>query len=229
MPDINPEIYQLLSVHIDEKYRNFALKLLPDGTNMLGVQLPILRRMARKVIRYDWQNTLSQLTDTTFEERLLYGMITAYAPIDVSTKIPLISNYLLKMNNWSLCDSFCVSFKLTDNDKKILLPFIKECLKSPDEYVVRFGIVMLLNFYIGSNLAECFKLFSRVLHRGYYVTMAIAWAVSMCYIRFPKETRIFLSNNQLDKLIQNKAVQKIRESNCLPESEKDFVLRFKRQ
>ncbi len=228
MNGLNSEINQLLVPYIDEKYRSFALKLLPPGTNMLGVRLPILRKIARKVVRTDWFLFINKLSQNTYEERLLFGIVIAYAPIQVSEKIPLIRQYLVRMNNWSLCDSFCVSFKLNEADKKLLLPFLEECLQNADEYIVRFGIIMLLTFYIETNLQQCLELFQCVTHRGYYVSMGIAWAVSICYIRFREQIKQFLSDNQLDNQTHNRAIRKIRESTCLDKTEKDFVLQYKR-
>ncbi len=228
MNQLKFDLKGILLSNTDDKYRLFAQKLLPRNTKMLGVRLPVLRRIAHKVVRGDWQYYLNQLSNDTFEERLLYGMITAYAPIKIPEKIPFIRCYLSKMNNWSLCDSFCASFQLTEQEKTVLLPFIEECLRSADEYVVRFGIVMLLNFYISTDLKRSFDLFQSVTHTGYYVDMAIAWAVSICYIRFPKETQAFLQYNTLNNCAHNKAIQKIRESRCLDKSEKDLALRYKR-
>ncbi len=223
------EIYQLFQNNTDEKYRIFMSKLLPPDTPLMGIRLPLLRKTAKKIIKTNWQSVLNELTDNTFEEKMLFGMIVAYAPLSLPDKTDLIQTYLYKIDNWGLCDSFCASFKLTADEKKFLLPFIKTCLQSTNEYIVRFGVVMLLNFYIDNKyLSKCFWLFEQVIHTGYYAQMAVAWAVSICYLRYPQETTVFLKNNKLPDWVHNKAIQKIRESTQLTPNEKQQVLQFKR-
>ena len=70
--------------------------------------------------------------------------------------------------------------------------------------------------------------FEKVKHEGYYVKMAVAWAVSICYIKYPKETVEDLKKNTLDDFTHNKAIQKIRESYRVSEEEKENLLCLKR-
>ena len=50
------------------------------------------------------------------------------------------------------------------------------------------------------------------MHSGYYVRMAIAWAISVCYVNYPQLTLRYLQKTTLDTFTYNKALQKIRES-----------------
>ena len=56
------------------------------------------------------------------------------------------------------------------------------------------------------------KIFDVTKHDGYYVKMAVAWAISVCYIKFPKVTEQYLDNSNLDEFTYKKSIQKIRES-----------------
>ena len=106
---------------------------------------------------------------------------------------------------------------------------MQDCLTSDLEYIVRFGIVMMLMYYTKqSDIDICLKLFETVKHNGYYVHMALAWAISAYYVLYPNKMNLFLQDNQLDKFVQNKAIQKIRESNNVPLSDKTFVLKYKK-
>lgn len=223
------DIHRLLLKYADEKYRSFSARLLPPHTPLIGVRLPILRQIAKQGIRQKGILFLKQLTDDSFEEKMLSGFVIGYVSLPISDKIPYIENYLNKVDNWSLCDSFCATFCLSDSDKKTLLPFLKRCLNNDKEYVVRFGVVMLLMYYITeTDIDMCLKLFERISHQGYYVQMAVAWAVSICYIQYSRQTLLFLQKNTLNKYVQNKAIQKIRESVCVSQDKKDFVLQYKK-
>ena len=58
--------------------------------------------------------------------------------------------------------------------------------------------------------------------------MAIAWALSVIYIKFPVETEEYLKNNSLPTKTLNKAIQKIRESNRVDKTTKKNILSYKK-
>lgn len=51
--------------------------------------------------------------------------------------------------------------------------------------------------------------------------MAVAWAVSICYIHFPEKTQKLLKENSLDDWTHNKTIQKIRESLRISKEKRD--------
>ncbi len=79
----NREIKSELEQHADEKYRNLSAGLLPGVHSILGVRIPELRRMAKQMARREWRENLQQLSDDTFEEIMLQGMIIGYADCPV--------------------------------------------------------------------------------------------------------------------------------------------------
>ena len=58
--------------------------------------------------------------------------------------------------------------------------------------------------------------------------MAVAWAISVCFVKFRNKTLEFLGNSNLDNFTYNKTLQKIRESNRVSKEDKDMVKRMKR-
>ena len=91
------------------------------------------------------------------------------------------------------------------------------------EYELRFAIVCLLDFFINDTyIDEVLELLADVEHdASYYVKMADAWALSICYIKFPQKTEPILERETLDGEIRKKAVQKIRESLRVSKEEKE--------
>ena len=64
--------------------------------------------------------------------------------------------------------------------------------------------------------------------------MAVAWAVSVCYVKFPEKTRVLLERESeeaggLPDWTHNKAIQKIRESRRVSPEEKEALNRLKRK
>ena len=59
--------------------------------------------------------------------------------------------------------------------------------------------------------------------------MAVAWAISVCYVKFPKETFQYLKTDHLDDFTHNKAIQKICESYRVSKEEKEKLKEWKRK
>ena len=71
---------------------------------------------------------------------------------------------------------------------------------------------MLGYFTEQSYLDRSFAVFDSIRHEAYYVRMALAWAVSVYFVKFQEETFAYLKKNRLDDWTYNKALQKITES-----------------
>ena len=59
--------------------------------------------------------------------------------------------------------------------------------------------------------------------------MAVAWALSVCYVKYPGKTLPYLRNNSLDDFTYNKALQKIIESNRIDNDTKALIRSMKRR
>lgn len=229
MNDFDKMVAKQLFDLSDEKYRKFSASLLPDVDNILGVRLPELRKLAKKIAKDDWRNFINVSDGRYFEEIMLQGMVIGYAKMDIEERLKYITEFIPKINNWSLCDSFCNGLKFTKDNMERIFEFIKPYLLSQKEFEVRFAVVMILDFYINERyINEILKLFDTVKHSGYYVKMAVAWAISICYVKFPNETMKYLRNNTLDDFTYNKSLQKITESLRVDKSAKELIRSMKR-
>lgn len=80
-------------------------------------------------------------------------------------------------------------------------------------YEVRFGIVALMQYFIDAeHIDELLRHYLAVSHEGYYVRMALAWAIAECYTFYPTETHPYLAEKRFQPWVHNKAIQKICES-----------------
>ena len=57
---------QLLEL-ADEEYQKFSSALIPNINNVLGVRLPLLRKIAKRLAKGDWRSYLAQAEDNFFE------------------------------------------------------------------------------------------------------------------------------------------------------------------
>jgi 3-methyladenine DNA glycosylase AlkD len=67
-------------------------------------------------------------------------------------------------------------------------------------------------FIDDSHIDELFGFYDSIHHDGYYVKMAVAWAVSFCFVAYPEKTIEYLKRAKLDDFTYNKSIQKTIES-----------------
>lgn len=213
----------------EEKYRIFTSSLNPGKNNILGVRLPLLRKMAAKISKGDWKAYLAEASENSMEEVMLQGMVIGNCKGDIEEVLKMVEDYIPKIDCWSVCDSFCSGLKITKSNKERVWEFIQPYLSSNREYEIRFGVVMLL-YYISPEYATlAFAHFERIHHEGYYVKMAVAWLLSIYFIQIPELTMEYLKNNQLDIFTYNKALQKITESLKVDSDTKALIRSMKRK
>ncbi|WP_331676837.1 MULTISPECIES: DNA alkylation repair protein [Eisenbergiella] len=223
------DIKEQLSLLAEPAYRDFSSSLLPGTEHILGVRLPALRKIARKLAKENWLENLARCTQDSFEEIMLQGFIIGYAKAPLPDILEQIAAFLPKINNWSVCDSFCITLKAAGENPAEFWDFLQPCILSGEEFTVRFAIVMLLDYYITPEYIDrLFPIFDGISHEGYYVKMAVAWAVSMCYVKFPEKTESYLGRCRLDDFTYNKSLQKITESLSVDKETKKRIRAMKR-
>jgi 3-methyladenine DNA glycosylase AlkD len=215
---------------IDPEYQKFSAKHLPGIDNILGIRLPELRKIAKTIAREDLQSYLAQAKNDYFEEIMLQGMVIGYVKADIEEILSYIAAFVPKIDNWSVCDSFCGGLKITKKHKTQMWEFLQPYLVSKKEYELRFAVVMLLNYYIeDAYLERVLQILDQIKHDAYYVKMAVAWALSICYVKQPEKTMAYLQQNQLDDFTYNKALQKITESLRVDSETKNLIRGMKRK
>lgn len=94
---------------------------------------------------------------------------------------------------------------------------------------IRFAVVAFLDHFITEEYIEkILTILGNIKHDGYYVKMAVAWAVSVCYVKFPELTWELLAGDRLDDFTHQKSIQKIRESYRVTKEEKERLAALRR-
>lgn len=223
------DIKKYLNDNIDLKYRNFQLGLLPKDTNILGVRMPILRKLAKKVSLGDYKSYLKDSSINTYEEIMLQGMVIGNLDISFDELVSYIDGFVPKINNWAICDSFVASLKLTKRYKSDMFNYIKKYIDS-SEFGIRFMLVMLIWYYIDIEyLSSIFSIIDEIKSDKYYVKMAISWLISSFYIKYENETLEYLKTTKIDDFTYNKSIQKIVESKQVSNRKKEILSSMKRK
>ena len=225
-----PTLIALLEKNSDPKLQKFNQKLKSQVHQDYGVKIPILRSIAKRIIKEDPDSFLQWIQDNSQEEIILQGMVIALSDFPFEKKLALTEKHLNKVCNWACCDIFCGDFKPSKNELMKLHQFILPYLKSEDEFKCRFAIVMLMSYYIQeNNIDSTLSYITQVTHEGYYVKMAIAWALSKIYVHYPQKVKMILINGKLDTFTHNKSIQKMIESYRISEEDKKILKKLKKQ
>ena len=204
----------------DYKYKEFSEKLIP-GISIIGVRLPILRKLSKRI-------TLEELTDNSFEEVMLQGMIIGNIK-DIEIFKEKCIEFLPKINNWSVCDSFVSSIHITNNYKKEMFDFLNSLLTRKEIFIKRFILVMYLRYFI------CDEYIDKVLNNirkikidGYYVEMAYAWCLTEVYLKY-KDKFFEFTKREYEKISSftiKKTISKIKESKKTNKTDIDELIKI---
>lgn len=233
------KVLNLLIDMSEESFKEFSEKLMGKEVKMLGVRLPLLRKLSKQIAKED---RMAYLEETTFpegeileqipymEEIMLYGMVVGLMKEKVEVLFPYIDKYVALIDNWSTCDSFCAGLKQTKAQPEEMWEYLQKYLKSDKEFHIRFAVVMFLNYYISEEYIDnLLKIFDEIHHEAYYVKMAVAWALSICLVKYWDKTIAYMESkdNHLDDFTYRKALQKGRESLCLTAEQKQYLKELK--
>lgn len=214
----------------EKDYKIFNNKIISTNQTTLGVRLPSLRKIAKKIAKENPIEFVTSDKQNIYELIMLEGMVLSYMNQSFKKLLPFTEIFLLKVDNWAQIDSTICDFKNITKERKEVLSVVKKWIKSDKEFVVRASLVILLAHFVEKkNLQMIFKLSQSVVHSGYYVHMGNAWLISCCMAKFPEETIVFFKNNSLDNKTHNKAIQKSRESFRVSKDHKTIINELKRK
>ena len=230
MNKIEEEIREKLFELADKEYKDFHSSLCPGSDNIIGVRVPKIRNYAKELYNNGKIEEILIIKPKYAEEAMLQGMIIGFIKNKEINKIlEYIEKFIPSINNWAICDVFCAGLKITKKYPEEMWNFIIKYIYSDKEFEIRFGLVMMLDYYIlDKYIDEIFKIVEEVNHDGYYVKMAKAWLLSICYIKYSEKTLEYLKKSKLDDFTYNKTLQKIIESYRVTKENKEVIRKMKR-
>lgn len=218
------ELLNYLESIKDEKYKQFHSKLLKnDNIKLLGVRTPKLKEIAKYLSKKDYQEFINT-KHSTYEECIIHGLILGYLNIEFESLLEQIDKFIPYIDNWATCDLTVSNLKQFKKNQEQGYEYINKCLKNKNIWKQRLGIVLLNSYYINDNYIDnILELLPTIKTNEYYLEMSIAWCLSTCYIKYPNKTIVILKNNELEKNIHNKTIQKIIESTRINNEEKNII------
>lgn len=214
----------------DLDYQKFHSRLCPGINNIIGVRVPNIKMIVKKILEDNYEEYLSEVDNKYYEETMIEGLIITTSKMIITKKIKYLDNYIPKINNWAICDTVCSSFKLKEEELSVIWNYLLLYQHSTKEFELRFMIVMMIeHFMLDDYISEIFKIIDAVKVDYYYTNMAISWLISIAFIKYRKQTLDYLNNNNLSLFTYQKALQKIIESNKVNNHDKNMIRKMKKQ
>lgn len=214
--------------HQDLKYKDFTAKLIPniDPETIIGVRAPIVGKLAKELFKEgNYQDFINDLPHKYYEE---YGIHTCLVSLmkNYDECIAALNKYLPYVNNWANCDS--IKPNVFNKHKKELMREIKVWLKSKHTYTIRFGISMLMGYYLDEDFdPKHLQIVAKIKSDEYYVNMMRAWYFATALAKQKEETMKLIESKSLDAWTHNKTIQKARESYRISDEDKAYLKTLK--
>lgn len=213
--DVRKELLMLA----DTQYRDFHKKLIPNvpEARILGVRIPQLRKLGKKLDKDDFAWDY-------YEEVMLHGFYIGYKKLDFETRLTLLNEFIPRIDNWAVCDCAIASMKFIEKSRKAFLDYLQTYMRSQKEYELRFAVVVLMDYYLTDKYIDMSLAYLQGLQSDfYYVNMAVAWALSVAFVRYRDRVLPILESRLLSREVQNMTIGKIRDSLRVDKETKQYV------
>lgn len=236
MTDIHTQkgIIDMLLELADTDYKIFSQKLVPniEKDSVIGIRVPQLRALAKRIRGTKAaESFLSELPHTYFEENHLHAFLVSEEK-DFSKALSETERFLPYIDNWATCDSFIPKAfaRLSDAEADILYGKALEWMGSTHEYTVRFGIAILMRYFLDERFEPHMpKIVASVRSDKYYVNMMCAWYLATALAKQYDSTIGCLESRIPDVWVHNKTISKACESFRIDNITKEYLRSLKRK
>lgn len=221
--DITKKLFEMQ----DQGYRDFTSKLMPTVPyeKYIGVRLPELKAICKKMTEDEKAEFLSNLPHTYHDENILHAFIISGIK-DPDKCLYEVERFLPYIDNWSVNDTMMPKALLKKED--VFVRKIKTWVSSDQTYTVRFGVLMLMKFFLDERFApEYNDLVANVVSDEYYVNMMCAWYFATALAKQYGQTVPYLENRCLTPTVQKMTIRKAVESYRVDDEKKAYLKTLK--
>ena len=228
----NEEIRKKLFELQDGGYRELQKKIIltADPETVIGVRTPQLRAFAKELLKEGGVSAfLDGVPHAYFDENQLHAFILSEMK-DYDRCIEEVERFLPYIDNWATCDQ--LSPKTFKKHRSELLERIKVWIAADKTYTIRFGIGMLMQYFLDEDFDPAYpEMVAQIRSDEYYVNMMIAWYFATALAKQYEAVLPYIEDRRLDMWTHNKAIQKSVESYRITQKQKEYLktLKMKRE
>lgn len=208
----------------------FQSKLIPTVSpeRIIGVRTPALRKLAKQLAAEGKAASLMEhLPHRFYEEDILLALYINEIR-NFQKAVATLDAFLPYVDNWAVCDIF--NPKTFSTRPTMLLDCIKRWIDDPHPYTVRFGVSMLMKFYLDEAFdAVYLDWVADIRREDYYIRMMVAWFFATALAKQQDSAINYLIEGRLDRWTHNKTIQKAIESYRITPDLKTYLRSLKRR
>ncbi len=218
------ELQEKLFEQSESEYAGFQARVVPniERNTIIGVRVPKLRSMASQLTKSsEYDDFIKGLPHNYYEENIIHAVIISKVK-DYRTAVEMADGFLPFVDNWAVCDT--MRPKAFEKHPDGLTDDIKRWISSDEEYTVRFGVDILMTYYLDDEFnPEHLRLVSDIKSDKYYVKMMIAWYFATALAKQWDLTVPVIEQCCLSDWIHNKTIQKACESFRIEPEKKAYL------
>ncbi len=216
------EFLDSLKAASDEKYRLFNSRLVPGTEKLFGVRIPVLRKIARDILKGNYSDFLLCPIGDYHEERIIEGLVLAGKNCGFDELLSDYRYFCGRILNWAVCDT--VSFKGIKKYRPLFFAETDALLRSDNPWCLRQTLSALMSFYLDSEyIGTVLEKTAAVSSEHYYVQMMQAWLFATALAKCRTETLDFLRSSSLPSAVWSMTAQKVRDSLRICNEDKNEV------
>lgn len=219
MDDILKKLHELS----EPEYAAFSSKLIPgiEARRVLGVRAPALRTLAAELTAAQRETFMACLPHDYHEENMLHAYLIGRMR-EPENIYKALSAFLPHVDNWAVCDSLRPA--ALKKEPRRLLEAVESWLASEHGYTIRFGIEMLMCYYLDELFDEAYPAkVAAVKSDDYYVNMMISWYFATALAKQWDAVIPYIEQRRLSPRVHNKSIQKAVESYRINAEQKAYL------
>jgi len=210
-------------------HQEFIKKLVPGNIPVLGIKNPVLKKIAREIVKKDYKSFLDTNDFSSYELMMIHAYVIGLAKDDIDVLLKYFDNFVNLINDWAVFDILCSSFKIAKREQEKVWNLITSYKKSTHPFKLRVMTVMMLCYFLNDSYIDyVINILDSIKHDHYYTKMGIAWAFATIMTKYRDKCLAYLESSNLDRWTYNKAIQKMIESYRISPEDKNLLRTMKR-
>lgn len=195
----------LYAPYRNEKTKAFNEKITKDEVYPhAGVRIPVLRSLAKTI-------DPDEITIRFHEDVILKGLAIAAMKAPLKEKLSKLGSMLDALSAWDHADVIASSLKPRKAEREEALAYFLELLEDKRTFPRRLGIVYIMSHRKDyGNKEELLEAITKADSSEYYISMAVAWALSFFYIDDKDSALPYFE--MVSEETRKRAWQKVRDS-----------------
>lgn len=202
---------------------SFTKNIVRTEMNVLAIPIPTLREIGKEICKGNYISFLDNIVFSYYESTIVFGAVVCNIK-----DFEILKKYIYVLcavaDNWASCDT--LSFKINNKNAQNFYSLALELVKDSRTFARRIGLIILFKLVNQEDyLNKIFEIITSLKNESeYYVNMAVAWLLQVCFVKYRDKTLAFLWQKTTNDFVIRRTVSKCRDSFRVSSEDKKLLL-----